>query len=177
MVDTFYAIGLVMQLCQSISLLELLHIYVGIESNHLLPRFLQVGLNHIIYIIESVAYVTLFCLQPLDFMAVKNPTFANVQPKSLTWRISWKNDLILKPAQSELPVGSIPRNGAWCFVQHYSDPLLGRDFISTSQSHYATASGGVVQRKGTGWEPFRLGDWCLTPLPTLGYINHHQPAL
>ncbi|XP_064146518.1 very-long-chain (3R)-3-hydroxyacyl-CoA dehydratase 4 isoform X3 [Loxodonta africana] len=40
-VDTFYAIGLVMQLCQSISLLELLHIYVGIESNHLLPRFLQ----------------------------------------------------------------------------------------------------------------------------------------
>ncbi|XP_014383585.1 PREDICTED: very-long-chain (3R)-3-hydroxyacyl-CoA dehydratase 4 isoform X2 [Myotis brandtii] len=41
MVDTFYAIGLVMQLCQSISLLELLHIYVGIESNLLLPRFLQ----------------------------------------------------------------------------------------------------------------------------------------
>ena len=88
MVDTFYAIGLVMQLCQSISLLELLHIYIGIESNHLLPRFLQVGLNHIIYITESVAYVTLFCLQPLDFMAVKKPTFANVQPKSLTWRIS-----------------------------------------------------------------------------------------
>eukprot|EP00074_Homo_sapiens_P092901 XP_016870203.1 very-long-chain (3R)-3-hydroxyacyl-CoA dehydratase 4 isoform X2 [Homo sapiens] len=41
MVDTFYAIGLVMRLCQSVSLLELLHIYVGIESNHLLPRFLQ----------------------------------------------------------------------------------------------------------------------------------------
>lgn len=83
MVDTFYAIGLVMQLCQSVSLLELLHIYAGIESNHLLPRFLQVGLNHIIYIIESVAYVTLFCLQSLDFTAVKKPTFANVQPKSL----------------------------------------------------------------------------------------------
>lgn len=56
-VDTFYAIGLVMQLCQSISLLELLHIYVGIESNPLLPRFLQVGFNHII-IIESVSYLT-----------------------------------------------------------------------------------------------------------------------
>ncbi|XP_001495396.3 very-long-chain (3R)-3-hydroxyacyl-CoA dehydratase 4 [Equus przewalskii] len=41
MVDTFYAIGLVMRLCQSVSLLELLHICVGIESNHLLPRFLQ----------------------------------------------------------------------------------------------------------------------------------------
>ncbi|XP_058528575.1 very-long-chain (3R)-3-hydroxyacyl-CoA dehydratase 4 isoform X2 [Ochotona princeps] len=41
MVDTFYAIGLVMQLCQSISLLELLHIYVGIESSFLFPRFLQ----------------------------------------------------------------------------------------------------------------------------------------
>ncbi|XP_013371822.1 PREDICTED: very-long-chain (3R)-3-hydroxyacyl-CoA dehydratase 4 isoform X1 [Chinchilla lanigera] len=41
MIDTFYAIGLVMRICQSISLLELLHIYVGIESNHLFPRFLQ----------------------------------------------------------------------------------------------------------------------------------------
>uniref|UniRef100_A0A0N8EUI8 Very-long-chain (3R)-3-hydroxyacyl-CoA dehydratase n=1 Tax=Heterocephalus glaber TaxID=10181 RepID=A0A0N8EUI8_HETGA len=41
MIDTFYTIGLVMRLCQSISLLELLHIYVGIESNHLFPRFLQ----------------------------------------------------------------------------------------------------------------------------------------
>ncbi|GAB5579812.1 very-long-chain (3R)-3-hydroxyacyl-CoA dehydratase 4 isoform X1 [Prionailurus iriomotensis] len=41
MVDTFYAIGLVMRVCQSISLLELLHICAGIEPNHLLPRFLQ----------------------------------------------------------------------------------------------------------------------------------------
>ncbi|XP_020829637.1 very-long-chain (3R)-3-hydroxyacyl-CoA dehydratase 4 isoform X2 [Phascolarctos cinereus] len=41
MVDTFYAIGLVMRLCQSLSLLELVHIYVGIESDRLLPRFLQ----------------------------------------------------------------------------------------------------------------------------------------
>lgn len=40
-VDTFYAIGLVMRFCQSISLLELLHIFVGIESNYFLPRFLQ----------------------------------------------------------------------------------------------------------------------------------------
>lgn len=64
MVDTFYAIGLVMRLCQSVSLLELLHIYVGIESNHLLPRFLQVGLNHII-IIESVSYLHFFYVQLL----------------------------------------------------------------------------------------------------------------
>uniref|UniRef100_A0A7N5JDQ7 Very-long-chain (3R)-3-hydroxyacyl-CoA dehydratase n=1 Tax=Ailuropoda melanoleuca TaxID=9646 RepID=A0A7N5JDQ7_AILME len=41
MVDTFYAIGLVMRLCQSISLLELLHISVGIDPNRLLPRLLQ----------------------------------------------------------------------------------------------------------------------------------------
>ncbi|KAK7820334.1 hypothetical protein U0070_007540 [Myodes glareolus] len=46
MVDTFYAIGLVMRVCQSISLLELLHIYIGIESNHLFPRFLQVHMQH-----------------------------------------------------------------------------------------------------------------------------------
>ncbi|XP_028908687.1 very-long-chain (3R)-3-hydroxyacyl-CoA dehydratase 4 isoform X2 [Ornithorhynchus anatinus] len=41
LVDTFYAIGLVMRLCQSLSLLELLHLYVGIEPNRLFPRFLQ----------------------------------------------------------------------------------------------------------------------------------------
>lgn len=45
MADTFYAIGLVMRVCQSISLLELLHIYIGIESNQLFPRFLQVSLT------------------------------------------------------------------------------------------------------------------------------------
>lgn len=87
MVDTFYAIGLVMRLCQSISLLELLHIYVGLESDHLLPKFLQVGFNRIICIIEFVAYFVLF-IASVDFMAVKKPTFANLQPTSLTRRIT-----------------------------------------------------------------------------------------
>ncbi|XP_067409539.1 very-long-chain (3R)-3-hydroxyacyl-CoA dehydratase 4 [Emydura macquarii macquarii] len=40
--DTFYAIGLVMRLCQSLSILELLHILVGFEENRFLPRFLQI---------------------------------------------------------------------------------------------------------------------------------------
>ncbi|XP_030050074.1 very-long-chain (3R)-3-hydroxyacyl-CoA dehydratase 4 isoform X2 [Microcaecilia unicolor] len=40
--DTFYAMGLVMRVCQSLSVLELLHILLRIEQNHLLPRFLQV---------------------------------------------------------------------------------------------------------------------------------------
>ncbi|TFK15537.1 interferon beta [Platysternon megacephalum] len=40
--DTFYSIGLVMRLCQSLSILELLHILVGIEENRFLPRFLQI---------------------------------------------------------------------------------------------------------------------------------------
>ncbi|KYO17584.1 very-long-chain (3R)-3-hydroxyacyl-CoA dehydratase 4 isoform A [Alligator mississippiensis] len=40
--DTFYSIGLVMRLCQSLSALELLHILVGIEENHFFPRFLQI---------------------------------------------------------------------------------------------------------------------------------------
>uniref|UniRef100_A0A2K6GWL2 Very-long-chain (3R)-3-hydroxyacyl-CoA dehydratase n=1 Tax=Propithecus coquereli TaxID=379532 RepID=A0A2K6GWL2_PROCO len=58
MVDTFYAIGLVMRLCQSISLLELLHIYVGIESNHLLPRFLQYTYSMLSVIGISYAVLT-----------------------------------------------------------------------------------------------------------------------
>lgn len=62
MVDTFYAIGLVMQLCQSISLLELLHIYVGIESNHLLPRLLQVGFNDIIITLNMFYTCSIYSL-------------------------------------------------------------------------------------------------------------------
>ncbi|XP_014432472.1 very-long-chain (3R)-3-hydroxyacyl-CoA dehydratase 4 [Pelodiscus sinensis] len=41
--DTFYSIGLIMRLCQSLSILELLHILVGIEENSFLPRFLQIS--------------------------------------------------------------------------------------------------------------------------------------
>ncbi|XP_077673834.1 very-long-chain (3R)-3-hydroxyacyl-CoA dehydratase 4 isoform X3 [Eretmochelys imbricata] len=40
--DTFYSIGFVMCLCQSLSILELLHILAGIEKNCFLPRFLQI---------------------------------------------------------------------------------------------------------------------------------------
>ncbi|NXH17981.1 HACD4 dehydratase, partial [Bucco capensis] len=39
--DTFYSIGLVMRLCQLLSLLEILHILTGIDKSHLFPRFLQ----------------------------------------------------------------------------------------------------------------------------------------
>uniref|UniRef100_A0A8D0HQW9 Very-long-chain (3R)-3-hydroxyacyl-CoA dehydratase n=1 Tax=Sphenodon punctatus TaxID=8508 RepID=A0A8D0HQW9_SPHPU len=42
LVDTFYSIGLVMRVCQSLAILELLHILAGIEKNRLFPRFLQV---------------------------------------------------------------------------------------------------------------------------------------
>lgn len=42
--DTFYSIGLVMRLCQLLSILEILHILIGIDKSHLFPRFLQVSL-------------------------------------------------------------------------------------------------------------------------------------
>nr|XP_057924051.1 very-long-chain (3R)-3-hydroxyacyl-CoA dehydratase 4 isoform X1 [Doryrhamphus excisus] len=42
-VDTFYAVGLVMSLCQLFSILELFHIADGIEEAKLLPRLIQVG--------------------------------------------------------------------------------------------------------------------------------------
>uniref|UniRef100_A0A8D0BR91 Very-long-chain (3R)-3-hydroxyacyl-CoA dehydratase n=1 Tax=Salvator merianae TaxID=96440 RepID=A0A8D0BR91_SALMN len=40
--DTFYSIGLAMRLCQSLSILELLNIHLGIEENLFLPRLLQI---------------------------------------------------------------------------------------------------------------------------------------
>lgn len=40
--DTFYSIGLVMRLCQLLSVLEILHILIGIDKSRFFPRFLQV---------------------------------------------------------------------------------------------------------------------------------------
>ncbi|XP_041419643.1 very-long-chain (3R)-3-hydroxyacyl-CoA dehydratase isoform X2 [Xenopus laevis] len=46
--DTFYSIGLVMQGCQLLSILELAHILLGVEQNGFLPMFLQVAERFII---------------------------------------------------------------------------------------------------------------------------------
>ncbi|XP_007425009.1 very-long-chain (3R)-3-hydroxyacyl-CoA dehydratase 4 isoform X4 [Python bivittatus] len=40
--DTFHSIGLVMRICQLASILELLHIWLGIEKDQFFPRFLQI---------------------------------------------------------------------------------------------------------------------------------------
>lgn len=40
--DTFYSIGLVMQACQLLSVLELLHVLLDIEQQPFMPKFLQV---------------------------------------------------------------------------------------------------------------------------------------
>ncbi|NWH81104.1 HACD4 dehydratase, partial [Piaya cayana] len=40
--DTFYSIGLVMRLCQLLSILEILHILIGIDKSRLIPRCLQI---------------------------------------------------------------------------------------------------------------------------------------
>lgn len=167
MVDTFYAIGLVMRLCQLISLLELLDIYVGIESNHLLPRFLQVGFNHIICIIESVAYFVLFIFS-LDFMAGKKPTFANLQPKSLTRRVLWKNYLILKHCTVRIANWKWWLcSGKWCLLlcatlQWFSP---GRFHIHFSLSLcHCPGQYGTEKRHRIG--AVQTWAWCLAPLPT-----------
>ncbi|XP_033029866.1 very-long-chain (3R)-3-hydroxyacyl-CoA dehydratase 4 [Lacerta agilis] len=41
--DTFYSIGLVMRVCQSSSILELLHIRLSIAEDRFLPRLLQIA--------------------------------------------------------------------------------------------------------------------------------------
>ncbi|NXC89989.1 HACD4 dehydratase, partial [Cercotrichas coryphoeus] len=45
--DTFHSIGFVMRLCQLLSVLEILHILIGIDKSRLLPRFLQVTTENI----------------------------------------------------------------------------------------------------------------------------------
>lgn len=44
--DTFYSIGLVMRVCQSLSALELLHIWLGLEEDRLVPKLFQVRHHH-----------------------------------------------------------------------------------------------------------------------------------
>ncbi|KAM9329563.1 very-long-chain (3R)-3-hydroxyacyl-CoA dehydratase 4 [Gastrophryne carolinensis] len=40
--DTFYTIGLVMQACQLLAILELFHVLLGVEQQPFLPKFLQI---------------------------------------------------------------------------------------------------------------------------------------
>ncbi|XP_078532073.1 very-long-chain (3R)-3-hydroxyacyl-CoA dehydratase 4 [Lissotriton helveticus] len=46
--DTFYAMGYVMRVCQLLSVLELLHILLGIEKKRFWPKFIQVAQRLII---------------------------------------------------------------------------------------------------------------------------------
>ncbi|XP_066576348.1 very-long-chain (3R)-3-hydroxyacyl-CoA dehydratase 4 isoform X2 [Amia ocellicauda] len=53
--DTFYSIGIVMSLCQLLSILELFHIADGIEESLLLPRFLQVLERNVLLFVVIVS--------------------------------------------------------------------------------------------------------------------------
>ncbi|XP_070710882.1 very-long-chain (3R)-3-hydroxyacyl-CoA dehydratase 4 [Pempheris klunzingeri] len=52
--DTFYSVGLVMSLCQLLSILELFHIADGIEKAKLLPRFVQVMEKNLLLVLVIV---------------------------------------------------------------------------------------------------------------------------
>uniref|UniRef100_A0ACB8ES48 Very-long-chain (3R)-3-hydroxyacyl-CoA dehydratase 4 n=1 Tax=Sphaerodactylus townsendi TaxID=933632 RepID=A0ACB8ES48_9SAUR len=65
--DTFYSIGLVMRICQSLSILELLHIFLGIEKDRFYPRLLQITERIIILFVviasqEEVQGKSVVCL-------------------------------------------------------------------------------------------------------------------
>ncbi|NXT10863.1 HACD4 dehydratase, partial [Prunella fulvescens] len=71
--DTFHSIGLVMRLCQLLSVLEILHILIGIDKSRLLPRFLQITERIIILFVvinkvqgKSVVCVLFFLWNLLD---------------------------------------------------------------------------------------------------------------
>ncbi|KAM6960067.1 very-long-chain (3R)-3-hydroxyacyl-CoA dehydratase 4 [Tautogolabrus adspersus] len=75
--DTFYSVGLVMSLCQLLSILELFHIADGIEKARLLPRFVQVVEKNLILVMvimlediqsKPVICVLLFLWNILDLL-------------------------------------------------------------------------------------------------------------
>uniref|UniRef100_A0A669Q795 Very-long-chain (3R)-3-hydroxyacyl-CoA dehydratase n=1 Tax=Phasianus colchicus TaxID=9054 RepID=A0A669Q795_PHACC len=60
--DTFYSIGLVMRLCQLLSVLEILHILIGIDKSRLFPRFLIIVLFVVINSQEEVQGKYIVCV-------------------------------------------------------------------------------------------------------------------
>ncbi|XP_061768452.1 very-long-chain (3R)-3-hydroxyacyl-CoA dehydratase 4 isoform X2 [Nerophis ophidion] len=75
--DTFYTVGLVMSLCQLLSILELFHIADGIEEAKLLPRLIQVLEKNLLLIMlvlleefqsKPVVCVQLFFWNILDLL-------------------------------------------------------------------------------------------------------------
>ncbi|KAG7462008.1 hypothetical protein MATL_G00197390 [Megalops atlanticus] len=66
--DTFYSVGVVMSLCQLLSVLELFHIADGIDKGLLLPRFIQVmERNFVLFVViisqEEVQSKSIVCIQ------------------------------------------------------------------------------------------------------------------
>ncbi|KAJ8397875.1 hypothetical protein AAFF_G00435640 [Aldrovandia affinis] len=66
--DTFYSVGVVMSLCQLMSVLELFHIADGIEKGELLPRFVQVmERNFVLFVViisqEEIQSKSVVCIQ------------------------------------------------------------------------------------------------------------------
>ncbi|XP_056156298.1 very-long-chain (3R)-3-hydroxyacyl-CoA dehydratase 4 [Lampris incognitus] len=66
--DTFFSMGVVMSLCQLLSILELFHIADGIEKGRLLPRFVQVMernllLFTVIILLEEIQSKPVVCMQ------------------------------------------------------------------------------------------------------------------
>ncbi|KAF7647415.1 hypothetical protein LDENG_00172300 [Lucifuga dentata] len=65
--DTFYSIGVVMSLCQLLSILELFHIADGLEKAQLLPRLFQVLERNLLLILvimlEDIQSKPVMCVQ------------------------------------------------------------------------------------------------------------------
>ncbi|XP_076004923.1 very-long-chain (3R)-3-hydroxyacyl-CoA dehydratase 4 [Genypterus blacodes] len=65
--DTFYSVGVVMSLCQLISILELFHIADGLEKARLFPRLFQILERHLLLILvimlEEVQSKPIMCVQ------------------------------------------------------------------------------------------------------------------
>ncbi|XP_062371904.1 very-long-chain (3R)-3-hydroxyacyl-CoA dehydratase 4 [Sardina pilchardus] len=53
--DTFYSVGVIMSLCQLLSVLELFHIADGIEKGRLFPRFVQVAERNLLLFVVFVS--------------------------------------------------------------------------------------------------------------------------
>ncbi|KAL7988659.1 hypothetical protein Chor_007578, partial [Crotalus horridus] len=84
--DTFHSIGLVMRICQLASILELLHIWSGIEKDQFFPRFLQITERIVILFVaiasqeevqgKGIVCVLFFLWSCIDVISVSLTSFA-----------------------------------------------------------------------------------------------------
>nr|XP_031363343.1 very-long-chain (3R)-3-hydroxyacyl-CoA dehydratase 4 [Lonchura striata domestica] len=145
--DTFHSIGLVMRLCQLLSVLEILHILIGIDKSRLLPRFLQITERIIILFVvinsqeevqgKYVVCVLFFLWNLLDVVRYTYNMLARmgIYYLPLTW-LNFSLCIVLYPLSVLAKGKELGKVSATCFLNIKCDHFNCRFAICVSLPYF-----------------------------------------